>query len=62
MDYDHDFEETATGLWSLDKLKAMDDSINREVAEEQKEKRAPILLPAKTKQEIKNNEPKRIHT
>ena len=61
MDYDHDFEETATGLWSLDKLKALDDSIEREVAD-QKEEREPILLPAKTKQEIKNNESKRIHT
>ena len=63
VEYDHDFEETVTGLWDLKKLQALDDSLGREVAN-QKEEREPILLPPKkeNKQEKANNESSRIHT
>ena len=60
MDYQDDFIETATGLWSLEKLKAGQAIIDKAVADKKKLPKV-ILLPAKPKVENKKYESKRIH-
>ena len=46
MDYEDDFIETATGLWSLEKLKAEATKLEKEMAEDKKLPKV-IYLPAK---------------
>ena len=59
MEYEDDFIDPATGLWSLKKLKAEATKLEKALAE----KPLPdvILLPAKQVKEKKQYESKRIH-
>ena len=60
MDYDDDFIDPATGLWSLEKLKAESAKLEKALAEKPLPK--VIILPPKQRAENKKYETKPIHT
>ena len=61
MEYKDDFIETATGLWSLEKLKASQAILEKAVADKKKLPEV-ILLPAKQTKEKKQYGSEAIHT
>ena len=61
MEYEDDFIDPATGLWSLEKLKAESAKLEKEMAEDKKLPKV-IYLPAKQIKEKKQYGSETIHT